>query len=61
MNSNVVKWIVEEKETESDKVTYLMEFDSYDEALDVYNALKTERNDTFVSIQKSEKKLLLEG
>lgn len=61
MSSNVVKWIVEEKENDTGKVTYLMEFDSYDEAIDAYSALKAERNDTFVSVQKSEKKLLLEG
>jgi len=61
MSHNVVKWIVEEKENETGKVTYLMEFDSYDEALDAYNSLKTEKENTLVSIQKSNKKLLLEG
>jgi hypothetical protein len=59
--ANVVRWIVEEKENDSGKVTYSQEFSSYDEALDIYNSLKVKREDTFVSIQKSEKKLLLEG
>ena len=58
--SNIVKWIVEEKENDTGKVTFFQEYSSYDDALDIYSALKTERADTFVSIQKSEKKLLIE-
>lgn len=59
--SNVVKWLVEEKENETGNVTYSQEFNSFDEAVEVYNDLKNKRDDTLLTIEKSEKKLLLEG
>lgn len=59
--SNVVKWLVEEKENETGNVTYSQEFNSFDEAVEVYNDLKSKRDDTLLTIEKSEKKLLLEG
>lgn len=53
--SNIVTWIVEEVQN-GERRTF--SYDSYDEALDAYNDLKLEHKDSFVSIQKSEKKLL---
>lgn len=58
--SNVVRWLVEEKDA-TGNVTYSQEFNSYDEAVGVYNDLKLKREDTTVSVEKTEKKLLLEG
>lgn len=58
--SNLVKWLVEEKENETGKVIYSQEFNSFDEAVGVYNDLKKKRDDTLLVIEKSEKKLLLE-
>jgi len=57
--SNVVKWIVEEKSADGE-VTYLREFDTYDDALNIYNSLKLENQDSFVSIEKSVKRFLVE-
>jgi len=59
--SNVVKWLVEEKDSNTGNVTYSQEFSSFDEAVEVYNDLKNKRDDTFLIIEKTEKKLLLEG
>jgi len=59
--SNVVKWLVEEKDSNTGNVTYAQEFSSFDEAVEVYNDLKNKRDDTFLIIEKTEKKLLLEG
>lgn len=56
---NVVTWIVEQVEHDTGNVKR-QAFTSYDEALDVYNNLKRENAQNFVSIEKSEKKLLLE-
>jgi hypothetical protein len=55
-NNNVVTWIVEEVEANGLKKTFT--YPSYDEAMDVFNNLKLEHKDSFISIQKSEKKLL---
>lgn len=60
MSNNVVKWLVEEKDQKTNAVVYSQEFSSYDEAFDVYNSLKTEHVDTLVSIEKTERKLLVE-
>jgi len=59
--SNVVKWLVEEKDSDTGEVTYSQEFISFDEAMTVYRDLTNRRDDTLVSIEKSEKKLLMEG
>jgi hypothetical protein len=59
--SNVVKWLVEEKDSETGNVIYSQEFNSFDEASSVYRDLTRKRDDTMVSIEKSDKKLLLEG
>lgn len=56
-NSNVVEWIVEEVR---DGNIRTQSFQSYEEALDIYNHLKSEHKESFVSIQRSEKKLLVE-
>lgn len=56
--SNLVQWIVEEVKPEGAIRT--VSFQSYDEALDVYNSLKVESPDSFVSIEKKERKLLVE-
>ena len=58
MSNNVVEWIVEEVDSKTGART-VRPFPSYSEALEVYNDLK-EKNNNFLSIQKSEKKLLLE-
>lgn len=57
MSKNLVEWVVEEVR---DGNVRTQAFQSYEEALDVYNAIKTENKESFVSIQKSEKKLLVE-
>lgn len=57
MNNNVVEWIVEEVR---DGNIRTQAFQSYEDALDVYNHLKLENKESFVSIQRSEKKLLVE-
>jgi hypothetical protein len=59
--SKIVQWIVEEVENDTGSVLYKQSFQNYDEALDVYNALKLEHNESLISIQRSEKKLLLES
>jgi hypothetical protein len=56
MSNSVVTWIVEEVSADGQNRTF--SYPSYDEALDVYNNLKLEHKDSFISIQKSEKKLL---
>lgn len=56
--NKLVSWIVEEVNRNGDIKRH--SFNQYDEALDVYNHLKTEKADSFISIQKSEKKLLAE-
>lgn len=56
--SNVVTWIVEEVHPDGVRNTHT--FNSYDEALDMYNHSKQMYKESFVSIQKSEKKLLVE-
>lgn len=58
-NNNVVSWIVEEKDNTTGAVK-TQSFNSYDEALDMYNYLKLLNENSFVSIQKNEKKLLVE-
>jgi L-rhamnose isomerase len=60
MSKAVVVWIVEEEDKEG-KRTFLQTYDSYDEALSAYNSLKEDHEDRQLSIQRSEKKLLLEG
>jgi hypothetical protein len=56
---NVVSWVVEEVSNESGDVRS-QTFANYDEALDMYNHLKILNEKNFVSIQKAEKKLLVE-
>ena len=57
--TNIVTWIVEEVDNTSKKVR-TQSFNSYDEALEIYNHLKMVNENNFVSIQKTERKLLLE-
>jgi len=57
--SNIVTWIVEEVDSNTKKVR-TQSFNNYDEALEIYNHLKQMNENNFVSIQKSERKLLLE-
>lgn len=57
--SNIVTWIVEEIDNETKKVRTQC-FNNYDEAIEIYNHLKTLNENNFVSIQKTERKLLLE-
>ena len=52
-------WIVEEKD-KNGKVTFLQEYTEYDDALDAFSSLKAENTDSFISIQKSTKRLLVE-
>lgn len=59
MSNNLVSWIVEEVDSQTGN-RRVQSFSHYDEALDVYNHLKVEHKENFVSIQKSEKKLLTE-
>lgn len=58
-NTNVVQWVVEEIDSAT-KIRRTQYFSNYDEALDIYNNLKSLNENNFVSIQKSEKKLLVE-
>ena len=60
MSKNVTKWIVEEVGKDG-KVVFLGNYDTYEEARDAYNYLKEQHNDNTLTIQKSEKKLLIEG
>ena len=57
--TNVVSWIVEEVDSTTNNVRS-QTFTSYEEALDMYNHLKLLNESNFVSIQKAEKKLLVE-
>lgn len=57
MSNNIVEWIVEEVR---DGNVRTQSFQTYEDALDVYNHLKVENKESFVSIQRSEKKLLVE-
>jgi hypothetical protein len=56
---NVVSWIVEEVNNDSGDVRS-QTFANYDEALEMFNHLKLLNEKNFVSIQKAEKKLLVE-
>jgi hypothetical protein len=56
---NVVSWIVEEVNNDSGNVRS-QTFTNYDEALEMFNHLKLLNEKNFVSIQKAEKKLLVE-
>ena len=60
MTKNVGKWIVEEVDALTGIKT-TKEYDSYDDALDVYNDLKLKNEHNLISIEKSKKKLLMEG
>lgn len=57
--TNIIKWVVEEKLPDG-HVSFLQEYETFDEAVQVYNQLKEESSDTLLSIQKTEKKLLLD-
>lgn len=57
-NTNVVQWIVEQ--VHPDGARNVQSFNTYDEALDMYNHTKELYKESFVSIQKTEKKLLVE-
>lgn len=57
--TNIVEWIVEEVSAVDGGVKS-QRFTNYEEALDIYNHLKSLNEKNFVSIQKSEKKLLVE-
>lgn len=57
-NTNVVQWIVEQVHPDGARNT--QSFNTYDEALDMYNHTKELYKESFVSIQKTEKKLLVE-
>lgn len=59
MTNNVVQWVVEEVDSTTNSVRS-QTFANYDEALDMYNHLKLLNENNFVSIQKAEKKLLVE-
>lgn len=58
MSNTIVEWVVEE--VKKDGNVKKSKFSSYDEALDIYENLKTQNPESFISIQKSEKKLLVE-
>ena len=60
MSKNVEKWIVEEVDALTGIKT-TKEYDSYDDALDVYNHLKLRNEHNMVSMEKSKKRLLMEG
>jgi pentatricopeptide repeat protein len=57
MASTIVEWVVEMVDNGSTKS---IKFNSYDEALDVYNQMKLENVNSNITIQKSEKKLLVD-
>lgn len=57
MASTIVEWVVEMVDNGSTKS---VKFNSYDEALDVYNQMKLENVNSNITIQKSEKKLLVD-
>lgn len=57
--NNVVQWVVEEVDSTTNNVRS-QTFSNYDEAMDMYNHLKMLNEANFVSIQKAEKKLLVE-
>jgi hypothetical protein len=58
MNTAVTKWLVEEVDEDKNK-TYSQEFDSYDEANDVYLELKNRNEHTTVSMTPLNKRLIL--
>ena len=60
MSKNVGKWIVEEVDVLTG-ITTTKEYDSYDDALDVYNDLKLKNEHNLISMEKSKKRLLMEG
>jgi hypothetical protein len=57
MPETIVEWIVEE--VKRNGTTNTIKFTSYDEALDLYNHMKTENTNSNITIQKSEKKFLV--
>ena len=57
MPNTIVEWVVE---VERDGVKKSLRYDSYDEALDLYNFMKLESDNSNITIQKLEKKLLVE-
>lgn len=57
--NNIVSWIVEEVDSKTGN-RRVQSFSQYEDALDIYNNLKTENKENFVSIQRTEKKLLTE-
>jgi hypothetical protein len=59
MSKNIVKWIVEEVDSLTG-IRNTKEFNSYDEALDVYNDLKIRNEHNSISLEKANKKLLIE-
>lgn len=57
MANTIVEWVVE---VERNGVKKSLRYDSYDEALDLYNFMKLESDNSNITIQKSEKKLLID-
>lgn len=55
------QWIVEEVDHKTGNKLYSREFNSRDEAMEIYESLKEENPKNFVNCFKSTKKLLLEG
>jgi hypothetical protein len=57
--AQIKTWVVEEKDTEG-KTVFRHEYTDHTEALGVYSNLVETHEDTFVSITKNDKRLLLE-
>jgi len=58
--SKIEHWIVEVVDSETGEVRRSNPFELYEDALDVYSDLKASDSKGFISIQKVERKLLLE-
>jgi hypothetical protein len=60
MSRTITKWLVEEVDSVTEEKVFSLEFDNYTEALETFNHLKEATDNNSVSIQKTDKRLLVE-
>jgi len=60
MSRTITKWLVEEVDSVTEEKVFSLEFDDYKEALETFDHLKEVTDKNMVSIQQTEKRLLME-
>jgi len=60
MSRTITKWLVEEVDSVTEEKVFSLEFDDYKEALETFDHLKEVTYKNMVSIQQTQKRLLVE-